>query len=317
MDDSWRIGDRILCGLQTRRRHEDVTLYALVTVRTNVLKPGQKVIVAAEPPANLPADALFVPHCHAATSVDKTNEFVAQTWRQGISVPQRGGGERTLELDSDVLLVSIEFFDDKLERLSTSHALTTEAHLRNGIYPLTASLFQARQRLGPDIREIIKKEPTRLAVPSERFVSGFVTLYALRNTIWSSPNVVPILQSLIQLPSVWSILTQGGIRFSLDLSFDEVGIEERQIEASRVSLAGQRPLRLPFDILINSQPALRCSITSLPARQPLQLAAGIIAVDVTHPKDPERRLHYRVLAARRGPTPPRVAIQGGAPGTAP
>ncbi len=299
VDANWRVGDQLVCSLRFSKGSTRELRFARVTVRTPVLSDEQEVVI--DDAVTSPADkVIYLAPIDRASSVDRSNKFVAKSWRHGFNLPDKSAGPDEIRFDSDSILVSLELFDATLQRVSTSHALATEAHLREGLYQLTSELLTVAQDLGPNADQILDADPRKLSLPPRRLLGGVMTLFALRNAIWSAPSITPILNTLVRPPSIFSIIANGGIRFGLDMRFSQIAIEQRPLPVSELATTTAPPLVLPFDILINGEPALRCRVITLPPQPPLQLCAGVVGVDVERPNDRGRSLEFRVLAARRG-----------------
>lgn len=357
-DNGWRVGDQVLFGLQVFQGGKEELRYARITVRTPVLNPGQKVIVGDLPRlSDRRPDTLYLPHVDVATARDRQNAFAGVNWNLKFSLRSPRGEQKTITYESKLLLLGIELFDADLKRISTSHALAPESCLRRGLFPLASELLALRQRLGPNIRQVIRNKPDEFTVTVDRLSDIISTMFALRDTLWSAPALVPILESTVQKPSLWSILLKGGVNFSIQPRYQDVALEQRPLPAAAAlvrgtgvvpaaghtgntgvspvptvmggagvppvpmasgtsmlknhtgntsatrSSLGNQPILLAFDVLLNNQPCSHCQISVAPAQPPLQPSAGIIAFDVRHPTDSARRLHLRVLAARRGAAP--------------
>jgi hypothetical protein len=297
-DDAWRVGDQLVCGIESSRDGKREVRFARITVRTLPLAVGQKVEVGDAPAADQRRpDTIYLPHPDPKVAADRQRVFAGVNWRLAFAVRSPAGEQRDVSYESALLLLSIELFDENLKRISVAHATAPEACLRRGLYELTGELIALRGRLGPNIREIMRTDPSRFDIPVHRLADIIATLFALRDTLWSAPSLGPMLESMVEKPSLWSILVKRGIHFSLHPRWEDVDVETRPLPA----LAGGRQARvLPFDVQINGKLATTIQLSVAEAKPPVQVSAGIVGVDVTHPSDKDRWLRLRVLSARRG-----------------
>lgn len=111
-----------------------------------------------------------------------------------------------------------------------------------------------------------------------------------------SPILRPLLYEVVDMPSLWSVITHLGARMSMKAHFDEV----RVVAGERLGGAAIPAWSLPHELLINGDPALHNHILVTDPHSPLALCAGIVAITSVHPTDPSRVFTMRLVAARRG-----------------
>ncbi len=111
-----------------------------------------------------------------------------------------------------------------------------------------------------------------------------------------SPILRPLLYEVVDMPSLWSVITHFGARMSMRAHFDDV----RAVAGERLGDAGVPAWSLPHELLINGDPALHNHILVTDPHSPLALCAGIVAITSVHPTDPSRVFTMRLVAARRG-----------------
>lgn len=303
-DGAWRVGDQVVCGLQFARGGHEQLLFGRITVRTGPLNPGDKVHVGPPPVVAAPdRNVRYVPHADPATSVDRQSDFAAANWVLSLAVSSPGHESRRVEYTSRMVLLSVEMFDRNLKRISTSHTLAPEECLKRGAHLLSLELLQLRERLGPRVAHVLQERPAEFNIPAEHLADIICTLFALRDTLWSTPSVYPMLDALVQKPSLWSILVNGGVKVAPQIRFADVMVDDRKLPTLT---QGRTAVVVPFDVNMNGQLSAQCRLSICPAQPPLHAVAGIVAVDARHPTLQDRWLHFRVLAARRGPTPGRL-----------
>jgi len=106
-----------------------------------------------------------------------------------------------------------------------------------------------------------------------------------------------ILREVLAPPSLWSIVTNWGVRLSFSVDF---------FAAERVDSAsfGGTPRELwsvPMVVLLNGQPGLLTRVVVGPSGSPDGVVAGVHAIVARHPTDPERRVEVRLLSTHRVP----------------
>lgn len=111
-----------------------------------------------------------------------------------------------------------------------------------------------------------------------------------------SPILRPLLYEVVDMPSLWSVITHFGARMSMRAHFDDV----RVVAGERLGDAAVPAWSLPHELLINGDPALHNHILVTDPHSPLALCAGIVAITSVHPTDPSRAFTMRLVAARRG-----------------
>ncbi|HLU40128.1 MAG TPA: hypothetical protein VK081_12150 [Planctomycetota bacterium] len=138
---------------------------------------------------------------------------------------------------------------------------------------------------------------------STRLRADVAAVLALRNMLAvmrESEVLSDILWTVIDKPSLFSVIRNFGVRVSLGADF------EGAREAARMLLGGDPPAgrvvpvhEVPVELQLNGVPALRAKVLATEPDSPLNLGAGIVGIDAFQPSDPAARVCIRVLAARR------------------
>lgn len=139
----------------------------------------------------------------------------------------------------------------------------------------------------------------------ERAIAATVpSLNEFARVISRTPGLREVLFSVVEKPSVWSLLANLG-RIETDFRF----------RSGEVVPSGEPPLGfagigpcyvVPFTFSINGKAALECTMLVAEPRPPLRLCGGIVAIVAEVPGRSDVRLIVRVLAARPGVAPARV-----------
>ena len=221
--------------------------------------------------------------------------------------------------------VTMNLNQGRLHRFEAGASLALDIHT---IGPFVAEQksapkeMRARARISPDLLTIGLDRSSRamlanLAAIQDRKKSGaavvvlseaderanvafFPALMAFMNGVQETPGLRDILWAMIEKPSAWSIIKQGGkIVLSLSLGGDDsVAALDRY---PGWSAPGWPLYRMSPVLTLNGQPALFCSLFVTTPRPPLLITAGIIGIVAETPGHADRHLDIRILASRRGP----------------
>ena len=104
-----------------------------------------------------------------------------------------------------------------------------------------------------------------------------------------------VLWQIARTPSVWSVVTHGGVDVGIDLKLDA-----SQPFTASVPGLGTR-YRLPLEIQANDEPSLLVVADVVEPRSPWNVAAGVVALTARRPGDESANLSVRLLAAQRAP----------------
>lgn len=126
----------------------------------------------------------------------------------------------------------------------------------------------------------------------KQYMSHLGSLLAMTQMFHESAAMQKLMLQTIQIPSWWSLLTQG---VNLQPTVDIMGAE-------RVLTDYGAGYRVPVELAINGDPALYATITAVEPRGPLILCSGIIAVDGFAPHRPDEILSVRYVGSEQLPT---------------
>jgi hypothetical protein len=121
-------------------------------------------------------------------------------------------------------------------------------------------------------------------------------MFSYFEIIQNTSDLEAILKSVIDRPSLWSILTHG-----VSINFVP---EPEKIAPADPSVCGLAPdttaYCLPMKLEINGRPGLNIVFVVASPRPPLLLCGGIVGVLAEKPNDDSTWLTFRVLSAQRG-----------------
>ncbi|HKE01968.1 MAG TPA: hypothetical protein VKE69_13215 [Planctomycetota bacterium] len=197
--------------------------------------------------------------------------------------------------------VRVNVFTRDGVRLGGAKVTVPELSLRNGFHGSTSRIVA----IGKEVNEAAATQPgwkPGAAVESEvknRFFDLITSLFGFLELFRQTPPLEAVRARLadvvVDAPSILNVLVHFGV--SIDIRPDFRAVEPRASDVP--SSAGALALPIEFDI--NEALAFRYRLVVVPPDPPLQVAAGVIAIEGEHPSDPSRRFTIRLLAARRGP----------------
>lgn len=112
-----------------------------------------------------------------------------------------------------------------------------------------------------------------------------------------NPVTRQILFEVLALPSLWSILTNWGVRVAFEVDF----FAAERVDPARFPGEQRELWSVPLTLLLNGQPSLLAQVVVGPAGSPDGVGAGVYAIVARHPSDASRRLTVTLVASRRGP----------------
>jgi hypothetical protein len=141
-----------------------------------------------------------------------------------------------------------------------------------------------------------RKSAAQINLSPEEERLSFSVYFAL-TTFFNAATRIPacraVLEEVADKPSAWSFLKNSGVRVDSKYAWNDV----QTIPANRANL----PLpayELPVQLILNGKAGIKATLAVMEPRTPLQGCAGIFAMCLEHPKDPNRRIFIRLLAAR-------------------
>jgi hypothetical protein len=275
-------GDRLLYAVRLEKDGHSRTWYMLVRVVRAGLEPGTRLNLDT---AELEQDS----------GQSRALPELAAERRRTLVAPTLGGRtvqwarDHGLHLSPTSVLVYIDVYDENARPIAGVHQFIFDDYLQAGLYQSCETVR----------RHFLDEQPP---TDSEiRQVSmSFVSLFSLGELLWGTPHVGRIFDEIVRLPSWISILLNLGVRPAFTMHYDQAIREGRALPG----LAdGRAAWRVPFEITLNNEPALRCYVIAAPNEPPLQLCGGIIGLEGADVRDPEHRFMVRLLAARLS-TPP-------------
>jgi hypothetical protein len=114
--------------------------------------------------------------------------------------------------------------------------------------------------------------------------------------ILNTPMLDEILQETIRPPSMWSVLTSGGVEIRGFIP--DLGVRSRTRIPGRGTVETRR---IPVRLFANGTPCLNATMDVTAKQVPFLYCHGVVALRAQHPDDARRGIEIRLLGARRGP----------------
>jgi len=129
----------------------------------------------------------------------------------------------------------------------------------------------------------------------DRALLGSVpALMSYVSVIQQSPGLSDILWKIVDAPSLWSVLWHGGVRgFDLAYLREETGLADPKMW----SLPAAPFYRLPLQVKINHQPALKVTMLVTAPHPPLLPCAGVVGLLAEKPDERDTYLTVRIVSA--------------------
>ena len=204
-------------------------------------------------------------------------------------------------LASDVKMAHIRVtaFDANGKTLGTAESEETAELLTTGLLPACQAgfaqrdLMRDRVALGPEA-PMLELDSMQLA-DVQAAAHGVIACESFFATLRSNPVTKSILYEVIALPSLWSVITNLGVKVSFEADF----FAADRVAPERLTNANRELWSVPCHLQLNGQPALLAHIVAGPSGSPDAAAAGIFAIVGQHPTDPQRRIHVQLLRSSR------------------
>lgn len=129
--------------------------------------------------------------------------------------------------------------------------------------------------------------------------TGFAACERFFRILQENPVTRSILLEVLALPSLWSIVTNWGVKVGFAVDF----FAAEPVDPALFPEAGRALWSVPMTVLLNDQPGMLAHLVVGPAGAPDGAAAGVYAVVARHPDDAERVAVVRLRASRRAAVP--------------
>ncbi|HEY3861527.1 MAG TPA: hypothetical protein VGO59_06520 [Verrucomicrobiae bacterium] len=145
----------------------------------------------------------------------------------------------------------------------------------------------------------LQDAPLQLTAREERALAGWIpALTSYFGIIEETPNLSGILYKVLDLPSVWSMARNMGVKADIGLKHGEV----TPVSVPGWGLPDEGALyALPITVKLNGRPALILTLIATAPRPPLLACGGIVGMVAENPADEENYLTLRVVSARGAP----------------
>ena len=138
-------------------------------------------------------------------------------------------------------------------------------------------------------------EAIGLTVEQERAITGLVpALLSYLSVIQHTQGLEELLFKIVDRPSLWSVLRQGGIQADLAVHPERI----RPCLAEGWGLpAGEQTYDFPMTLALNRHPALDITLVVTAPKRPLLVCGGIVGLLAQKAGDPGTSLSFRIVSA--------------------
>ncbi|MCA8949029.1 MAG: hypothetical protein KDE27_05970, partial [Planctomycetes bacterium] len=198
-----------------------------------------------------------------------------------------------------VARLCVTAFDAAGAEVGTGESTAFVARLREGLLP--ACRAGHRQRATMRGRVDAGLDAPMLTVDDESLAdietvaNGVESCTDFFQILRGNPVTRDILMQVLAPPSLWSVVTNWGVRVTFSVDF----FAAEPIAAGRFAGAQGELWSLPMMLRLNDQPALLARVVVGPAGSPYGAAAGIYGIVARHPTDAGRRVFVRLRSSRR------------------
>lgn len=197
--------------------------------------------------------------------------------------------------------VNVRVYDANGRLTRAAGVEAPEGFLRVGMFDACRSFADTMARakgagIAPEDRAEVTETLTAAMTQAVNALLAFLETFQSSATLDEVRRA--IVDAVLETPGVLSFLFHLGATASLAPHLELAAAEP----SSPAPIAGPA-YRFPTDISINGSLALRYELVVAPPHPPFRLAAGIVAIEGSHPSDPRRRFLVRLLGARRGAPP--------------
>lgn len=289
--EKWLVGSEVLYVVRIERGDETRIHYVRVQIKSDVLSGIAK--VRCNPP---PGPAGEEKSLDIFDPGQETYELPVVGW-SGEGSPVADGASATdspeeasreaRKFKSDAVLAWMGLYDEAGRLESAKYTLLPEAFLRSG--QLTLCEIATGINLSSD-------EPPELT--PEQTAQWELSSFAIRclgRVVADSQVARPIVRGII--PG-FDLLLMLLFKPRFTHTLRAAGVELHGDELPSIEKYGPA-CRLELDVNVNDQPTIRCYVTVVLPRSPIDVCAGVIAIQCAHLDDPSRRVSVQLLAARR------------------
>jgi hypothetical protein len=217
-----------------------------------------------------------------------------------------------LARETPVARIRVEAFDASGASAGKAESTAIVSQLRRGLLPAARAGHRQRELMRGRVEAGL--EAPMLTVDDDAYddiravADGVASCTLFFQILQENPVTRQILREVLQLPSLWSLLTHWGVHISFAIDF----FAAERVDPARFPGEQRELWSVPMTLLLNGQPGFLARVIVGPAGSPDGTAAGIYGIVARHPTDGDRRVRVRLLSSRRGARAPVQDPQGNA-----
>ena len=206
----------------------------------------------------------------------------------------------SLATDVPVVGLTVEAFDADGKSLGSARSSAILSHLHRGLLPACHAGHRQRERMRGRVEAGLAAP--MLTVDDATYddiqvaARGVATCRTLFTILQSNPVTRDILREVLELPSVWSLLTHWGVKVSFAVDF----FAAERVDPARFPGEARELWSVPVVLLLNGEPGFLARVIVGPSGSPDGAVAGVYGLIARHPSDASRQVVVRLVSSRRG-----------------
>lgn len=207
-----------------------------------------------------------------------------------------GDQDHEIVLTSNLYQAAIRLFDDRGVSLGES-SVRVPHHISAGVLDVTASMARLEESAERIKRgEEVEFDPkTDLLTPFARALS---TIGAVFQIVDEDELLRPILMRAASLPSLWSVVMNGGVRLRWSVDFMQTAL----VEVPPAYLPSRDECRaVPMQLTANDEVVLDLEILAMDPAAPLLPCGGFVGIVGHSPKRADLQVEVALIGARCAP----------------
>lgn len=201
--------------------------------------------------------------------------------------------------DAKVAGLTVEAFGADGTSLGRAESTEILRRLRTGLLPACRAGYRQREVMRG--RVAAGRQAAALILDDQAYAdvqlvgAGVAICESLFRILQANPVTRQILSEVLELPSLWSIVTNWGVRVSFRADF----FAAERVDPARFPGESRELWSVPLVVLLNGQPGFLARVVVGPSGSPDGAVAGIYGVIARHPSDASRRVVVRRAEGRQ------------------
>jgi hypothetical protein len=196
--------------------------------------------------------------------------------------------------------IRVEAFDAAGTSVGAGESSAIVARLQRGLLPACRAGHRQRELMLDRVAAGLDAPLIRIGDDAFDDVSvvgdGVALCEVFFRILHQNPVLRQILREVLALPSLWSILTNWGVRVTFSVDF----FAAEPVDPARFPGETRELWSVPLVVLLNGQPGFLARVIVGPSGSPDGVVGGVYGIVARHPTNADRRVNVRLLSSRRG-----------------